>query len=62
MTRAPGTPDAYAAFEAGKQAAIDGKQASDNPYPAGSTDHDHWQEGFAFVVLYDEDGEIPADP
>lgn len=52
---------AHEAFEEGKQAALSGQQATDNPHPPGSEDHEHWLKGYEFVEKFDEDGEVPSD-
>ena len=53
---------AHEAFEAGKQAALSGKQATDNPHPPESEEYEHWLKGYEFAGKFDEDGEIPSDP
>ncbi len=53
---------AQKAFEEGKQAALNGLQATGNPHPPGSEEHEHWQKGYEFVEKFDEDGEVPSDP
>lgn len=52
---------AHEAFEEGKQAALSGQQATDNPHPPGSEDHEHWLKDYEFVEKFDEDGEVPSD-
>lgn len=54
--------DAEKAFDEGRQAAIDGKDAGANPYPQGSEEFSQWRKGYEFVETYDEDGEVPSDP
>jgi len=56
------TTHAQKAFEEGKQAALSGQQATSNPHPPGTEDHEHWLKGYEFAGKYDEDGEIPSDP
>ncbi|HUT41228.1 MAG TPA: Rmf/CrpP family protein [Gammaproteobacteria bacterium] len=51
----------HEAFKEGRQAAVSGQQATDNPYPQGSEDSEHWLKGYEFVEKFDEDGEIPSD-
>ena len=53
--------ESHEAFEQGKQAALDGQQASVNPYTPGSREHKHWLKGYEFVEKFDEDGEVPSD-
>jgi elongation factor P--beta-lysine ligase len=48
-------------FEAGKQAALSGKQAADNPHPTTSEEYEYWLKGYEFASKFDEDGEIPSD-
>lgn len=55
------TTHAHKAFEEGKQAALSGQQATANPYPQGSEEHEHWLRGYEFAGKFDEDGEVPSD-
>jgi ribosome modulation factor len=49
------------AFQQGRAAAAEGRQAQDNPYEQGTRDHAEWFEGWQFVHDFEEDGEIPTD-
>ena len=47
--------------EAGRQAALDGRPSSANPYPTGSAQHVTWQMGYDAALGSDESEEGPGD-